>query len=53
MGKRQNKSAIAREAGKLVSRLTFSPYLEPKGDPTANRTAAGAELGEYLSVVRA
>lgn len=52
-GKRQNKSAIAREAGKLFSRLIFSPYLEPKGDPTANRTAAGTELGEYLSVVSA
>ena len=34
----------------LLPRQTFC-YLEPERDPTANRTASGAELGKYFSIL--
>lgn len=52
----RNEQSPTGEIGKTGSRLNtplLEPFLEPKRDSTANRTTAGAELGQDLAVVNA
>jgi hypothetical protein len=51
-GNPKEQKRETRRAGKPFSRLiSLLSFSEPEGDPTANGTATGADLGEYLSVV--
>src|SRR5882672_9663721 len=46
----KDKNAKREGLGRCFPFCSLLSFFEPEGDPTANRTTAGAELGEYLSV---